>query len=91
MGCHKVAPFLEAREYYIALSRIRKFYLNVWQLSSKIRIFYVRSRRTKEDKYQESIQISTTPAPGYQWESDNLTIKGDSNPNDKYVLSDRAL
>ena len=27
----------------------------------------------KEGKYQESIQSSTTPDPGYQWESDNAT------------------
>ena len=26
----------------------------------------------KEGKDQESIQSSTTPDPGYQWESDNL-------------------
>ena len=25
-------------------------------------------------KYQESIQSSTTPDPGYQWESDKLTV-----------------
>ena len=29
----------------------------------------------KEGKYQESIQSSTTPDPGYQWESDNVTIR----------------
>ena len=29
----------------------------------------------KEGKDQESIQSSTTPDPGYQWESDNLTIR----------------
>ena len=29
----------------------------------------------KEGKDQESIQSSTTPDPGYQWESDNFTIK----------------
>ena len=28
----------------------------------------------KEGKDQESIQSSTTPDPGYQWESDNVTI-----------------
>ena len=26
-------------------------------------------------KDQESIQSSTTPDPGYQWESDNVTIR----------------
>ena len=29
----------------------------------------------KEDKDQESIQSSTTPDPGYQWERDNVTIR----------------
>ena len=29
----------------------------------------------KVDKDQESIQSSTTPDPGYNWESDNLAIK----------------
>ena len=28
----------------------------------------------KEGKDQESIQSSTTPDPGYQWESDNLPL-----------------
>ena len=28
----------------------------------------------KEGKDQESIQSSTTPYPGYQWESDNVII-----------------
>ena len=29
----------------------------------------------KEGKDQESIQSSTTPDPGYQWENDNFTIR----------------
>ena len=29
----------------------------------------------KEGKDQESIQSSTTPDPGYQWESDNVTSR----------------
>ena len=34
------------------------------------------SRKSKkEGKDQESIQSSTTPDPGYQWESDNVTIR----------------
>ena len=32
-------------------------------------------KKKKEDKDQESIQSSTTPDPGYQWESDNFTIR----------------
>ena len=31
--------------------------------------------RKKKGKYQESIQSSTTPDPGYQWESNNFTIR----------------
>ena len=33
------------------------------------------SRSKKEGKDQESIQSSTTPDPGYQWERDNVTIR----------------
>ena len=29
----------------------------------------------KEGKDQESTQLSTTPDPGYQWESDNFAIR----------------
>ena len=29
----------------------------------------------KEGKDQKSIQSSTTPDPGYQWENDNFTIR----------------
>ena len=32
-------------------------------------------QRNKEGKDQESIQSSTTPDPGYHWESDNVTIR----------------
>ena len=31
-------------------------------------------KSTKEGKDQESIQSSTTPNPGYQWESKKITI-----------------
>ena len=34
------------------------------------------SKSKKKGKDQESIQSSTTPDPGYQWESDNFTIRG---------------
>ena len=34
-----------------------------------------RFQSKKEDKYQESIHSSTTPDPGYQWESNKLTIR----------------
>ena len=35
---------------------------------------YIQDKIKKEGKAQESIQSSTTPDPGYQWESDNFTI-----------------
>ena len=35
--------------------------------------FLIQSK--KEGKDQELIQSSTTPDPGYQWESDNVTIR----------------
>ena len=36
---------------------------------------YEMCKSKKEDKDQESIQSSTTPDPGYQWESDNVEIR----------------
>ena len=33
------------------------------------------NKNKKEGKDQESIQSSTTPDQGYQWESDNVTIR----------------
>ena len=33
------------------------------------------SESKKQDNYQESIQSSTTPDPGYQWEGVNITIR----------------
>ena len=35
----------------------------------------IKSKSKKEGKDQESIQSSTTPDPGYQWENDNVTIR----------------
>ena len=37
-------------------------------------LFYPRAVCKKGCKDQESIQSSTTPDPGYQWESDELTV-----------------
>ena len=33
------------------------------------------SQQSKKESDQESIQSSTTPDPGYQWESDNFTLR----------------
>ena len=41
----------------------------------------------KEGKYQESIQLSTTPDPGYQWESDNFTIRHHKREKERSTLS----
>ena len=38
-------------------------------------LFSVTTQSKKEGKDQESINPSTTPDPGYQWESDNFTIR----------------
>ena len=35
----------------------------------------------KEGKDQETIQSSTTPDPGYQWESDNFILKHHKQKN----------
>ena len=35
----------------------------------------VGNQSKKEGKDQESIQSSTSPDPGYQWESENVTIR----------------
>ena len=36
---------------------------------------FIIHKSKKEGKDRESIQSSTTPDPGYQWESDNVTIR----------------
>ena len=36
---------------------------------------YILERSKKGCKDQESIQSSTTPDPGYQWESDKLIVR----------------
>ena len=40
-----------------------------------IRLYTLSYKSKKDGKDQESIQSSTTPDPGYQWESDNVTIR----------------
>ena len=43
--------------------------------SHKSEVISRKSQSKKMGKDQESIQSSTTPDPGYQWESDNVTIR----------------
>ena len=38
-------------------------------------MYLIGKHRKKEGKNQKSIQSSTTPGPGYQWESTNVTIR----------------
>ena len=42
-----------------------------WQNAFTVMNGYIK----KTGKDQESIQSSTTPNPGYQWESENFTIR----------------
>ena len=39
------------------------------------RLMILHFLESKDAKSQESIQLSTTPDPGYQWESDKLTVR----------------
>ena len=45
-----------------------------YKFSSESEI-HVYSKSNLGCKIQESIQSSTTPDPGYQWESDKLTVR----------------
>ena len=50
----------------------------------KLSLFF----RLERGKDQESIQSSTTPDPGYQWESDNFTRTSDGgNGNNSHCVS----
>ena len=51
------------------------FNLNPYSANRNKRRLLFSSAEKKEGKDQKSIQSSTTPDPGYQWESDNLTIR----------------
>ena len=44
----------------------------------------------KEGKDQESIQSSTTPDPGYQWESGNVTIRQSQTRAKRSALSQQV-
>ena len=39
------------------------------------KLFISNNKSKKEGKDQDSIQSSTTRDPGYQWESDHVTIR----------------
>ena len=56
------------------VSRCRRFHLITVSLNVKVNR-YQSCHSKKEDKDQESIQSSTTADPGYQWESDNFSIR----------------
>ena len=50
--------------------------LHSWQIVDQCSFWKIMLKKSKkEGKDQEWIQSSTTPDPGYQWESDNVTIK----------------
>ena len=50
-------------------------YLIFIEIISEIIVRLKKIQNKKECKDQESIQPSTTPDQGYQWESDNFTIR----------------
>ena len=50
-------------------------YIYTIKLVQKTQQFDHQRQSKKECKDQESIQSITTPDPGYQWESDNFTIR----------------
>ena len=50
-------------------------WVSTWDFSTYCINKQIWAQSKKEGKDQESIQSSTTPDPGYQWESDNVTIR----------------
>ena len=48
--------------------------MEMWLTASHIRVARAEQSK-KKSKYQESMQSSTTPGTGYQWESNNLIIR----------------
>ena len=57
----------------LLLHILKKIVSQSLKFDLKLHFFYFKSK--KEGKDQESIQSSTTPDPGYQWESDNVTTR----------------
>ena len=49
--------------------------MNIWTMTTKSDGIDEGHYSKKEDKDQESIQSSTIPDPGYQFESNKLTIR----------------
>ena len=64
---------LEVVVFAIQLFFSPKYPLRQRSESNNIGDWLIQSK--KEGKDQESIQSSTTPDPGYQWESDKLTVR----------------
>ena len=58
---------------YLHVQVDKQWYCCYLFIAQWTKIHVVQSK--KEGKEQESIQSSTTPDPGYQWESDNFTIR----------------
>ena len=54
----------------MTVTKKKKYKAKSWHFQINV---YNQSK--KKGKYQDSIQSSTTPDPGYQWESDNFTIR----------------
>ena len=55
--------------------RCNRIVLNVKTCLQDTVEFNASVNQSKGCKYQESTQSSTTPNPGFQWESDKLTVR----------------
>ena len=66
LGCDDTSSF-QGKRWNKAFQILKHTHTGIWIWP------YYESK--KKSKYQESIQSSTPPDPGYQWESNNFTIR----------------
>ena len=70
--CARLTQLLEVVVFAMQLFFSQKYPVPQRSESNNIGNWLI--QRKKRGKYQESIQSSTTPDPGYQWESNKLTV-----------------
>ena len=71
--CARLTPSRNVVVFAIQLFFSPKYPLRQRSESNNIGDWLIQSK--KDGKDQESIQSSTTPDPGYQWESNKLTVR----------------
>ena len=71
--CARMTQLMEVVVFAIQLFFSPKYPLCQRSESNNIDDWLIQSK--KDDKDQESIQSSTTRDPGYQWESNKLTVR----------------